>query len=1025
MTDDRGARAMQPDGNAQPDGSAHQPSAQLGLRVAAVGLAIVLVVLFAALASGEIVRAAGFRWTALSLLGLSLLGMRVAWWRARREEHNHWRLLVGAFAASAAAEASISLDVAHWVDEQWPSIADAGTVGFELLLIAFFVRHLDTGSRRNLYVHLFDALLLALGGTFMVWELVISSWFGDPSQHSLTTQIFVVAYPLIDLFVCSMLLLLLLVARSPARVAAFVGAVGLTVGDVLAGAVTGTDTPRLVAGGIAWVVGYLALITALVLPAGGRMEPARPTLGRLALVHGSVAVGLWVATWRYVVHQERPTAVAAGIGMMLGVLWLATQVAGYHQSREWARQLHDNIGELQQTQEELRALLDDLPSAVVVLSRGGRIREVNGPAMVLTGLDRDQMLGRYFTDLFEEPDRPQLLELWRQLHTGAPMANPTLTFHRPDGSKVLLEGDSNLPLRNPDRVVLALRDVTQRVEEASRFERARERFRLAFHGAPTGMALSSSVGGLILDVNESLVRMLGRPRDDLVGRTVEEISHPDDWQRTAMVLAQVGETDVDNYRVERRYLRGDGGVVWARTWVSVMDDGEGGSLAISHIEDVTEQRHNEERLEWAASHDGLTGLPNRFRFLERLGVYLETAEAGSIAMLFIDLDNFKVINDSLGHGAGDQLLQAMSERLRSVVRDRDMLGRFGGDEFIVMLRDVSGAYDPLDVAERLRAEIAKPLVIEGAELFVTASIGITLSDREGVTTSEMMRDADAAMYRAKARGRDRVEVFSPGSHDATVLTLRTTNELRRGLERGEIVPYYQPIVQLGNGHLVGFEVLARWRHPDRGLLGPDQFLPMAEETGLIGEVGAAVLRASLAQLGQWRNSNRRFADLSVSVNVSVRQLMSGHLVDVVSDALVQAGVSASALWLEITETALMADVKAATIALRELRSLGLHLAVDDFGTGYSSLTYLKRFPVEAIKVDRTFVNGLGIDSEDSTIVEAVVKLGHSLGLSVVAEGVETPLQLARLREIGCDRGQGYLFGRPRPAELVAAEYSLV
>ena len=288
----------------------------------------------------------------------------------------------------------------------------------------------------------------------------------------------------------------------------------------------------------------------------------------------------------------------------------------------------------------------------------------------------------------------------------------------------------------------------------------------------------------------------------------------------------------------------------------------------------------------------------------------------------------------------------------------------------------------------------------------------------------MLRDADAAMYRAKARGRDCVEVFSPGSHDASVLTLRTTNELRRGLERGEIVPYYQPIVQLNNGHLIGFEVLARWRHPDRGLLGPEQFLPMAEETGLIGEVGSAVLRTSLAQLGQWRNSTQRFSDLSLSVNLSVRQLADPHLVEQVSEALAEAGVSAGALWLELTETALMSDVKAATVTLRELRSLGLHLSVDDFGTGYSSLTYLKRFPVEAIKIDRSFVNGLGIDAEDSTIVEAVVKLGHSLGLQVVAEGVETPLQLSRLREIGCDRGQGYLFGRPRPAELIESEYSL-
>ena len=393
-------------------------------------------------------------------------------------------------------------------------------------------------------------------------------------------------------------------------------------------------------------------------------------------------------------------------------------------------------------------------------------------------------------------------------------------------------------------------------------------------------------------------------------------------------------------------------------------------------------------------------------------------------MLFIDLDNFKVINDSLGHDAGDQLLRAMSDRLRTVVRDRDLLGRFGGDEFIVMLRDVSGSYDPFDVAERLRAEIAKPVLVDGAELFVTASIGITISDREGITTSEMLRDADAAMYRAKARGRDCVEVFSPGSHDATVLTLRTTNELRRGLERGEIVPYYQPIVQLDNGHLVGFEVLARWRHPDRGLLGPDQFLPMAEETGLIGDVGFAVLRSSLAQLGRWRNSTQRFSDLSLNVNLSVRQLAGLNLVDMVSEALAEAGVSAGALWLELTETALMSDVKQATITLRELRSLGLHLSVDDFGTGYSSLTYLKRFPVESIKIDRSFVNGLCINDEDSTIVEAVVNLGHSLGLSVVAEGVETPLQLARLREIRCDHGQGYLFGRPRPAELIESEYAL-
>ena len=854
---------------------------------------------------------------------------------------------------------------------------------------------------------------------------MISRGVGDLHELPLVTQILVVLYPALDVFIASIVMLLLLMDHSPARVWLAVGMTALAVGDTVAGTnVRHATSASAAASAIGWVIGVMCIVVALAVPAGARLTSRRPTLPRLLLVHGLVTAGVWLATWRYVIHDGHANGATAVIGMMLGVLWLSAQYATFRQAGKWAEQVYVSLDELRSAELGLRQLLDDLPDAVVVLARDGRIIELNANTVALTGRHRDDLLGQYFVELFDGGDRTRLVDLWRLLRQGDDMITPTLPFIRPNGTHVLLEANANLPLRDPDRVVIALRDVTERVAEAHRLEKARERFRLAFHGAPTGMALSSSPDGVLVDVNESLMLMLGRTREDLIGRTVEEISHPDDWQRNAAQLRRSSDHDADNYRMEKRYVRGDGGVVWARTWVSIMDDGEGGSLAIAHIEDVTEQRHNAERLEWAATHDGLTGLPNRFRFLERLGSYLETAQPGSIAVLFIDIDNFKVINDSLGHDAGDQLLQSMSERLRSVVRDRDMLGRFGGDEFIVMLRDVSGSYDPFVVAEQLRAEIAQPLTIDDAELFVTASIGITISDREGVTTTEMLRDADAAMYRAKARGRDCVEVFAPGSHDATVLTLRTTNELRRGLERGEIVPYYQPIVQLGNGHLVGFEVLARWRHPERGLLGPDQFLPMAEETGLIGEVGAAVLRSSLAQLGQWRNSTQRFSDLSVSVNVSVRQLMSSQLVDIVAEALAQAGVSAGALWLEITETALMADVKAATVALRELRSLGLHLAVDDFGTGYSSLTYLKRFPVEAIKVDRTFVNGLGIDQEDSTIVEAVVNLGHSLGLSVVAEGVETPLQLNRLREIGCDRGQGYLFGRPRPAELVEAEYSL-
>ena len=1010
------------DGDVEVQRAAWQRSYALGLRFAGACGAVVVGLFIVALATGVDDVAGWARWTHLVLFALAGIGAVVAGRWAR--DDRSWVVLLAAFAALAVAQALLAFDIGAGVEAPSVTPSDAFSVVWGLCITVFLARRLFLAGRLNALVHLLDAAMMTLALTLVVWEEVISPGIGDASQLTLLHQVVIVLVPAIDLYVASVLALLLLVDRSPGRVTWFVATLCLVVGDVAASASSGELSARSLAlSATFWILGVAGFIVSAGLPAGARVAARRPTVARLVVVNLCIIAALWVATWHYVLHDRAATVTSVVIGMVTGVVWAAQHFASHAQATQWADQLGENVDELAKAHEELRALLDDLPEAVLVLNSQGRIREANAHALDLTGRSRDELLGRTFVSLFRTSERAQMIELWRRMNSGGSLHPPTFHFDKPDGSQVLLEADANIPVRDPERVVVALRDVTERVAEASRLERARERFRLAFHNAPTGMALISVHDGVLIDVNDSLVDMLGRTRYELIGSEIDDISHPQERGRNQELLVQAVRHRQEGYRTEQRFLRGDGATVWARTWVSVMDD-EGDSLAIAHIEDITEQRHTAERMEWAATHDGLTGLPNRFRFLERLGSYIEQSEPGSIAVLFIDLDNFKVINDSLGHDAGDQLLRAMSDRLRNVVRDRDLLGRFGGDEFIVMLRDVNGNYDPFEVAERLREEIAKPVLVDGAELFVTASIGITISDRDGVTTGDMLRDADAAMYRAKARGRDCVEVFSPGSHDASVLTLRTTNELRRGLDRGEIVPYYQPIVQLENGHLIGFEVLARWRHPDRGLLGPEQFLPMAEETGLIGDVGESVLRNSLVQLGRWRESTQRFNDLSLSVNLSVRQLAGARLVETVNEALSEAGVSAGALWLEITETALMSDVKAASVTLRELRSLGLHLSVDDFGTGYSSLTYLKRFPVEAIKVDRSFVSGLGINPEDSTIVEAVVKLGHSLGLMVVAEGVETPLQLSRLRELGCDRGQGYLFGRPRPAELIESEYSL-
>lgn len=742
---------------------------------------------------------------------------------------------------------------------------------------------------------------------------------------------------------------------------------------------------------------------------------------------------------------DRPTNQVL-VMSIISVLAAVAVLVTWLEARRFGRRLRITIEELSEAQAQVRQLLDDLPDAVMGLDGTGRIASANSKAAALTGRSVDDLIGRAFLEMVGEADRDSMSDQWQRFNVGDEVTSASgggdgsaAVFELVDksGEPHLVEASLHLAQdgkeivshRAAGSLVLLLRDVTDRKRTTTALEQARRRFQQAFHSAPTGMALVRLDDGKIVDANQPLADMLDRSLDSLLGMAIRTLTHPEDLAAAASQRAQLELGISDTYALEQRYKRNDGEYVWARTRVSITEE-DGVSLAITHIEDITEQRHSKALLMHAATHDDLTDLPNRPALVKRLDTHLLLAQPGQVAVLFVDLDNFKVVNDSLGHGLGDQVLREVAKRFRGVMRGSDRLARFGGDEFVVFVDRVSiggedtpsGAFvDPAAVAERLRRSVMEPIVIEGHEMVVTASIGIAINASPGLTADDLMRDADAAMYRAKAAGRDRIEAFTAATRQAAVSTLQLASELRRGIERHEIVPYFQPIVDLESGELVSFEVLARWLHPERGLLMPGEFLPTAESGRMIVDLGAAILRDSLAQLAHWRARGMRFANCRLSVNVATKQLVDDDFVEIVRDALGSTGIAADSLWLEITETTLMEDTVDASSALRELRSLGLHLSVDDFGTGYSSLTYLKRFPVEAIKIDRSFVAGLGLEDDDTSIVEAVVRLGHSLGLLVVAEGVETPLQLNMLRDLGCDTAQGYLFGRPRPPSIIQSE----
>lgn len=446
-----------------------------------------------------------------------------------------------------------------------------------------------------------------------------------------------------------------------------------------------------------------------------------------------------------------------------------------------------------------------------------------------------------------------------------------------------------------------------------------------------------------------------------------------------------------------------------------------GNYYTAIIRDITERQAAEDRLLHEATHDSLTGLPNRTKFkeiLEKSIVTLEKNVEKQFAVLFLDLDRFKVINDSLGHVIGDKLLVSIGERLKNCVRPHDTVSRFGGDEFTILLSQIADSSIVTEIAERLQRELSVPFKIDGFEVFTSASIGIILSEDNSGNSESFLRDADSAMYRAKEGGKARYEIFNTAMHARNVKLLQMENDLRKAVERNEFIIHYQPILDLQTNKIVEFEALLRWQHPTRGLIPPNDFIPVAEETGLILPIGDWVLREACKQTREWQNVFPTLENLCVSVNLSIKQLAHENLTKFVQQVLEETNLNPKCLKLEVTETMLMENSDLALKILSELCALGVLVSTDDFGTGYSSLSYLHRFPFERLKIDRSFVGRMDTDPKSEEIVRTIMKLSENLRLEVVAEGVETERQHEQLKNLGCQLAQGFLFSKPVQADIV-------
>jgi diguanylate cyclase (GGDEF)-like protein/PAS domain S-box-containing protein len=672
---------------------------------------------------------------------------------------------------------------------------------------------------------------------------------------------------------------------------------------------------------------------------------------------------------------------------------------------------------LRESEQRFRKLAGKLPVGVFINDTHGGCRYVNDHWCWLAGLTAEQAMGSGWIQALHADDREHTLQIWKNAGEQDNEIVAQYRFRTPSGRETWLNTRAR-PMRDRAGRITGYLGASTDIADLKKTEetlRASEaRFRNYFELPLIGIALIGP-DKRWWEVNDRLCEMLGYRRSRLLGMTWAEMTHPDDQSAEEIQLERVLNRRIQGYSLDKRFIRQDGALLYASVSTRCVRQANG---MVDHfvtvIQDITERRQAAEHIEHLAYYDALTGLPNRTLLNDRLQQALLRAgrEHNLAGMLLVDLDRFKLINDALGHKIGDRLLSEVATRLQQCLRQCDTISRQGGDEFAILLPDLTSSDDATRVAQRMLDAMIQPLRLDGRELNITCSIGISLYPRDGRTSESLLKNADIALYRAKDMGRNNYQFYLSGGTMLSRERLNLETDLRHAMNRRQLELYYQPKWDFRTDAITGAEALIRWNHPDLGLVSPVRFIPIAEESGLVLPMGEWILRAAVSEIGQLHKEG--FPGLRIAVNLSGRQFRQTDLKDRVREALTTSGFDPACLELELTEGILMHNNEENMAVLHAFKAMGVRIAIDDFGTGYSSLSYLQQFPVNVLKIDRAFVIDLPENTSSAAIVDAIVTLAHGLELEVVAEGVETPQQQAFLQAHGCDEGQGYYFGRPMP-----------